>query len=51
MVFSIDNVYFKWDDSLKGKDVIVADSLYSLKQKVKCGYTDYKHVTWSDELL
>ena len=51
MVFNIDNVYFKWDDSLKGKNVLVADSLYSLKKKVEGDCKGHKNVTWSDELL
>lgn len=51
MVFGIDNVYFKWDDSLKDKNVLVSDSLYSLKEKVEAGYTDYKRVRWNEEEL
>mgnify|MGYP003290015067 CR=1 FL=1 len=51
MTFNIDNVYFKWDDSLKGKNVLVADSIYSLKKKVEERSTDYKRVRWNEEEL
>lgn len=51
ITFNMDNVYFKWDNSLKGKTVIVADSLYSLKGKVEHGSTEYTKVTWDEEDL
>lgn len=51
ITFNMDNVYFKWDNSLKGKTVIVADSLYSLKVKVEHGSTESTKVTWDEEDL
>lgn len=52
MAFNIDNVYFKWDDSLKDKNVLVADSLYHLKKRVEGEWhAYYTHVKWSEESL